>query len=272
MSDRKILLKDIWPFENVSDYKVHFARWSNRDDAHPLDTWVDDPSKWQGWQEYWPSRNEFNRPYIFSLMDFYHEPGAWLFGGIFRVLARHENRYEVELMEIGENFIGRLKVGSSYNNRAARVNFENHYETFEVLEILREPYSGQPFPGYESIDLDFANLEILVRKNRTDWQAALENVCGVYLITDKSTGKRYVGSAYGEQEVWSRWKEYVASGHGGNAELRELVKSGLKYPRKNFQFALLEYRAACTPEDTIQKREAYWKKILLTREYGLNSN
>ena len=30
--------------------------------------------------------------------------------------------------------------------------------------------------------------------------------------------------------------------------------------------------AASTPEDTIQKREAHWKKALLTREYGLNSN
>ena len=268
---RQLLLKDIWPFKNVKDYKVHFGRWNG--EHHPLDLWVGDQSEWQGWQEYWPGRDEFNRPYIFSLMDFHRESDAWLFGGIFRVSARHEESYEVELMEIGKSFIGRLKLGSSYRGRSPRVNFENHYDTFEVLEVLREPYSGQPFPGYEYIDLPFRELETLVRNNRTDWKTALENVHGVYLITDTSTGKRYVGSAYGDQGIWSRWAEYTASGHGGDAELQELVKPDLDYPRKHFRFALLEYRAASTPEDVILKRETFWKEALLTRgKYGLNSN
>ena len=272
MSDRKVvLLKDIWPFEDVCDYKVHFGRWNG--ESQPLDRWVDDPCVWQRWQEYRPKRNEFNRPYIFSLMNFYRERDAWLFGWIFCVSSRHKDRYEVELMEIGETFIGRLKLGSSYRDRSTRVKFENHYDTFEVLEVLREPYSGQPFPGYEDIDLRFSELETLVRNNRTDWQSALENVRGVYLITDTSTGKRYIGSAYGDQGIWSRWANYVHTGHGGNAELQELVKSGLNYPRKNFRFTLLEYRAARTPEEIILKREEFWKEVLLTRgEYGLNSN
>ena len=266
-----ILLKDIWTCENISDYKVHFGHWNR--EVEPLDEWVSDRGKWKGWQEYRPKSDMFNRPYIFSLMDFYHEPDTWLFGGIFRVSARHKDRYEVELMKIHENFIGRLKVGSSWRKRATRVNFENHYHTFEVLEILREPYSGQPFPGYESIDLPFSQLETLVRNNRTDWKAALENVHGVYLITDTKTGKRYVGSAYGEQGVWSRWVEYATSGHGWDTELRKLVEPDLDYPRKNFRFALLEYRAARTPEKIILERETFWKKVLLAQgKYGLNLN
>ena len=267
----QLLLKDIWPFRNVRDYKVHFGRWNG--EYHPLDLWLGDQSEWQGWQEYRPRRNEFNRDYIFSLMQFYRESDTWLFGGIFRVLDRHDDRYEVELMEIGKPFIGRLKLGSSYRDRSTRVNFENHYDTFKVLEILREPYSGQPFPGYEYIDLPFRELETLVRNNRTDWQTALQNVYGVYLITDTNTGKRYVGSASGDQGIWSRWVNYVFSGHRGNAELRELVKSDMDYPREYFRFMLLEYRATSTHEDVIHKRETFWKKALLTRgEYGLNSN
>ena len=161
-------------------------------------------------------------------------------------------------------------MGSSWRKRSTRVNFENHYHTFEVLEILREPYSGQPFPGYESIDLPFSQLETLVRNNRTDWKAALENVHGVYLITDTKTGKRYVGSAYGEQGIWSRWVEYATSGHGWDTELRKLVEPDLDYPRKNFRFALLEYRAARTPEKIILERETFWKKVLLAQgKYGL---
>ena len=267
-----ILLKEIWPFNNVSEYKVHFGRWNGK--HQPLDLWVGDPSGWKEWQEYRPGRNEFNRPYIFSLMNFHHESGtSWLFGGIFCVSARHEDRYEVELLELGETFIGRLKVGSPYNNRATRVNFENHYETFEVLEILRERYTGQPFPGYENIDLSFSELETLFRNSRTDWQAALESVRGVYLITDENTGKRYVGSAYGDQGIWSRWEEYAATGHGGDTELLELVESDPDYPRKHFRFAVLEYRSVSTPEGIIHKRETFWKEVLLTRgKYGLNLN
>jgi hypothetical protein len=79
-----------------------------------LEVSVRDKGEWQGWQEYRPSRNDFNRPYIFSLIQFYHETDIWLFGGVFQVLARHEDRYEVKLLEIGSGFIGCLKLRSSY--------------------------------------------------------------------------------------------------------------------------------------------------------------
>ncbi len=135
-----ILLKDIWPIKNPRDYKVHFGRWNGR--HQPLDEWVKDRSRWVGWQEYRPNNNAFNRPYIFSLMRFYHEKDVWLFGGVFHVLARHQDRYDIELTELGRPFIGRLKLRSSYRSRATRVNFENHYDDLEVLEILCESYSG----------------------------------------------------------------------------------------------------------------------------------
>lgn len=270
-----IKLKDIWPIENVLDYKVHFARYNGVNE--PLDEWLVDRYNWVYWQEYRPKRNEFNREFIFSLMRFYPEKDKdiWLFGGIFRVLADHgyENGYEVELTDHGEDFIGRLKIFRDYRSMATRVNLENHYDDFEVSEILREPYSGRIFPGYEDIDLPFTELETLVQNDRPDWKSALENVKGVYLITDTSTGKRYVGSAYGDQGIWSRWGSYVSSGHGWNKELQELVDDKLDYARENFKFTLLEYRPAPTPDDTVIYRESYWKEVLLTRgRYGLNQN
>src|SRR5207249_3460371 len=94
--------------------------------------WTRDRKEWQGWQEYRPQRNEFNRPLIFSVIQFYHETDAWLFGGVFRVLACHADRYEVELTDEGAGFIGRLKLRSRYRERATRVDFENHYGGFEV--------------------------------------------------------------------------------------------------------------------------------------------
>lgn len=267
-----ILLRDIWEIENLADFKIHFARWNQ--EVQPLEVWARDRQEWLGWQEYWPGRNDFNRPLIFSLIQFYHEPDTWLFGGIFRILARHADRYEVELTDQGEAFLGRLKLRYPYRDRTTRPAMERHYEGFEVQEILREPYSGRAFPGFDDIDLSFDELATLMRNDRPDWRAALENMKGVYLITDGQTGRRYVGSAYGDQGIWSRWRNYVETGHGGNVELRNLVdERGLDYCRAHFRFALLEHRTSRTADETIISRESFWKRVLLTRgDGGFNRN
>lgn len=196
-----IKLQDIWPIENKKDYKIHFAHWDNK---HPLDVWARSRKDWVGWQQYRPpKRNEFNRLFIFFLMQFYHETDTWLFGGVFRVLARRSDGYEVELTDQGCPLIGRLKLYTPYRSRRTRLNMEGQYDKFEVREILREPYAGKPFPGYAHINLSFGELETLVRNEREDWRAALENVKGVYLITDvcEQDAHFYVGAAYGEDGV-----------------------------------------------------------------------
>ena len=153
------------------------------------------------------------------------------------------------------------------------MKFENHYPAFEVQEIIREPYSGRDFPSFENIDISFEELEVIVRNSRLDWAGALANVKGVYMISDVQTGKRYIGSAYGSQGIWSRWTSYVSTGHGGNVELRNLVNEPtLTYCRQAFRFALLEYRPAATPDDVVIARETFWKNVLLSRQYGLNRN
>ena len=267
-----ILLKNVWRLYDVGAFKVHFSRWNQQHE--PLDVWVNDPHEFQGWQEYRPQRDAFNRPRIFSVVRFYHEPDTWLFTGIYDVLERLPDRYVVSLSAEGEEFIGRLKIGYPYRDRSVRLNFENHYPLMEVAEILREPYTGRAFPGFDAIDVSFAELEMLVRNARPDWMAALASVKGVYLISDILTGKRYVGSAYGAEGIWSRWCGYVASGHGGNVELRELVSEpSLDYCRKAFRFSLLEHRSSATPDEVVIDREGFWKRVLLTRgEFGHNRN
>lgn len=267
-----LFLKDIWPIENLAEYKIHFARFNQH--SQPLDVWVRSTREWQQWQEFRPGRNDFNRPFIFSLARFYHETDIWLFGGVFRVLARYPDRYEVELTDQGEALIGRLKLRSANRDRLTRTNMEPHYQAFEVQEILREPYSGRSFAGYDEIDLSFEELETLVRNDRQDWKTALESVKGIYLITDIKTGRRYVGSAYGDQGIWSRWRCYVETGHGGNKGIHALINGGdLEYCRSHFRFSLLEHRLSKTPDEKILDREAFWKRILLTRGVqGLNQN
>ncbi len=152
-----IMLRDILQIQNPSEYKVHFAKRSET--AQPLDVFTKDRREWQGWQEHRSARDEFNRPFIFSLANFYYEPETWLFGGVFKVLGRNKKRYKVELSDIAAGFIGRLKLRSPYNSRAVRVKMESHSDLFEVSEIMGEPFSGRPFPGYEDIELSFEEIE-----------------------------------------------------------------------------------------------------------------
>ena len=268
-----IRLTDVWQFpEGLSNYKVHFARWNKFD--QPLEILLRSQDEWRAWQEWRPRRDEFNRAFIFTLAQFYHETDVWLFGGVYRVVARHADRYEVALTDQGAGFIRRLKIFSPYRSRATRVNLERNLPKFEVQEVLREPYSGRAFPGYEEIDLSFEELEALVRNNRPDWKAALESVKGVYLISDELTGKRYVGSAIGDSGIWSRWCTYAFSGHGGNVELRTLATDpSLDYCRRAFRFSLLEHRSRLISDETVLVRESFWKRVLLTRgAQGLNRN
>lgn len=197
---------DILSFCEWADCKIHLASWNGND--HPLDVFLRDRREWMGWNEYRGRKDTFNRQFIFSLIEFYYEPNTWLFGGFFCVLRRLGDRYDLELIKDDDELIGRLKLHFKRPGRA-RVLTSGYVSEMSLLEILREPYNGEPFCGYESIDHDFTALEIIVRESRPDWKAALENVKGVYLVTDKHTGKRYVGSAYGTSGIWSRWTCYV---------------------------------------------------------------
>ena len=67
-----IFLHDIWPIKDLTDYKVHFARWNG--EVQPLEVWARDKQEWQGWQEYRPGRDDFNRPHIFYTCLDFHGP------------------------------------------------------------------------------------------------------------------------------------------------------------------------------------------------------
>ena len=111
-----------------------------------------------------------------------------------------------------------------------------------------------------------------MQRSPESWRTALSSVAGVYLISDTVSGKFYVGSAYGEGGIWSRWSEYADDGHGGNVELKKLLADeGIKYS-ENFRYSILEIADLHDSQDTILQRESHWKDILMSRIYGLNAN
>lgn len=272
-----IPLKSLIPNLDPSEFKLHCAVWNNVD--QPLDVFARSRDEWAGWNAWRGKRNDFNRQFIFSMMNYYQEDDRWLFGGIFEVLARHDEpnsqSYEIKLREdLLPGHIGRLKLGFPNKSRTIRRNFENVIDQIEVVEILASPYSGIPFPGLNNINVSLRELQMIASQQRDDWRGALRHMKGVYAIHDQTTGQAYVGSAYSKVGLlWARWGQYSANLHGNNVKLRELAgKMGSEYMLKNMRFSLLEFWSERTPDQEVLNRETYWKEVLLTRTFGLNGN
>ncbi|MCY4626298.1 MAG: GIY-YIG nuclease family protein [Acidobacteria bacterium] len=267
---QRIYLHEIFHIPSSHDYKIHFAIRSGN--TEPLHVWMRGLEGWKEWQESKNRRRWGDSRHVFSLMRMYRESNMWLFGGIFRIVAEHSEHYEVELTEIGQRFIGRLKLKSSYEGGQQKyVNLENHYGpdskyTLEVSELLVEPYAGPTWSGYDNIHLPFSELEHIMDKSPSSWRVPLGSVNGIYLITDTSKPAGYVGCTWGSAGIWQRWAGYIASGHNGNKGLvRHLRGKNIpQYCRDHFHFTLLEYHPINRPQQAMEERERWWKQVLQT--------
>lgn len=142
-----------------------------------------------------------------------------------------------------------------------------------VLEIQEPGRRLPPFDDYLEFSLSYRELQDLFKREEAhrEWRARLSAVGGVYLILAEGSGYLYVGSATGDQGIWGRWREYAASGHGGNARLRALLRRDRAYP-KGFRFLLLQVLPKTMARDEVLKREALYKRKLGTGATGLNVN
>ena len=265
-------IKDLinFPEEWLNKSKLHLAT-GLKDKLEPLYAFYrNDFKEWQESQ----NRKNFELDYIFSLI--YYAKNEWLFAGVYKQtnIKKIDNKYfyQTELQDVGKKFIGRLIIKFEKTFRNSYTFLSNHMEKFQLLEILREPYTVAPFPGFENVRVDFTILKSLIIQEEKTWQTALSSVKGIYLITDKTNGKQYVGSGYGEKSLWSRWSDYAKTGHGNNYKLKDLLlKNGAEYSQ-NFQFSILETRKMNTDKEEVIRREGFWKEILLSRAFGYNIN
>lgn len=77
---------------------------------------------------------------------------------------------------------------------------------------------------------------------------------------------QYVGSAYGNENIMQRWKEYARTGHGGNKGLKA------RNP-ENFRFSILQRTSPDLPDTDVIALEGTWKDRLRSRvPFGLNEN
>lgn len=257
---------------DLPSYKVHMAV-SPTPDNSPLHAFFrGDFKKWQEWQ----NKKNFERPYILSFI--YYRLNEWLYAGVYRskssIYYEQDGHYEydTELTDMRSDLIGRLVINFNKAFRASYLILENHFDDFNVSEIMKERLSILPFPGYENVNIDYSTLKTIVTNEEITWKTALKSIKGIYLITDRSNGKHYVGGVYGKEAFWTRWSQYAYSGHGNNVELRELLNGNGSTHVENLNFSIMEIRSSITDDLEIQQRETYWKRVLLTRQFGYNGN
>ena len=256
----------------LGHYKIHCATGIK---TSPLEAFFE--GKFKEWQE---SQNQPNFQCDEILALIHLNKDRWLFAGIYKVLGvkkRKEGkrtRYYYSTKEITglEHLTGRGIIKFEKNFRASYLVGKKHSENLVVSEIRDQRMSVGEFPGYNSVRLSYRLLSTIIREEIPSWKSALCNIAGVYVLTDTKTGKQYIGSAYGGDGIWHRWVRYAKDGHGGNKEIKALLKiKGHKYS-SNFQFSVLEVCDLNANNDYVISRESHWKNVLLTREFGLNKN
>jgi hypothetical protein len=142
-----------------------------------------------------------------------------------------------------------------------------------VVQILPVGHLLRLFTDYLDFTLTHGELRYLFNHQEAnrEWRARLSAVAGVYLILATTTGRQYVGSAYGADGLWGRWAAYAADGHGGNVLLRDLIATDRAYPDA-FTYSLLQILPkTATLAETLHWERLY-KEKLGSMATGLNAN
>lgn len=276
----EILLNDILkiPSDEIQNYKVKFN--VNNGYEEPLIVMTrsyEEICDWIAWKK---EKDDLPRKKVIAFVRYYTvSQEQWLFAGIYEVNKKSNFNeikdnvgYELTPVREYQNLYGRLVVAYKNSTQQLKRNAENVLDDIKVVELLKSPYNGVEFKGYNNVNLSFQELEVIVKNNIDEWKRKLENVTGIYMLMDRNNGKKYIGSAYGQDGVWQRWISYIYSQNGGN---KELVQLDNDYIRNNFVFTLLEWYALGTDMEFIVSRENYWKKVMLSRKsdgHGYNDN
>lgn len=271
-------LQTLIPDFNPEMTKIHLARHNGHDD--PLDVFIaGEFDEWQSWQ----SKHNFSRRYVVSLIQAKNAQ-RWLYAGTYAVISIEDKqprdeawqqdfyRYKMERVPSADEFAGRMYVQSVYKGRTSYLNGETLQNELTVSEITAVKLTFGDFPGYKNLILSREQLELIIRHDLPTWRTALQNVKGVYLITDTLTGRLYVGKASGSGGFWSRWSYYFATVHGGNVGLIEELGEASPERLKGLRFSILEVMDPNATEEETLERESHWKQILLSRQTGYNHN
>lgn len=187
-----------------------------------------------------------------------------------------------ELYENTNNFYHELKETTYFSDLINRlyidwgkgtVNWHQSALNDKPIVAIKSVPSLE-FKGYEQIILMYDQLKQIIENPVAyeNWHDALKSVNAIYLIIDKVEGRQYVGSAYGADSLFQRWKSYVETKHGNNVKMIEYLKEQPDRYRE-FQFSILQVVSKNTaPNDIITLENLYKDKLGTRLANGLNSN
>lgn len=274
----EILLEDLLQIlktEKHARVMVKFNQWNGY--ASPMDEYKADPDKVNIQWLFWRTKRKNFRVGDVVICFLELSNNKWLLTTIKKITKDLDKEnavnYEGEELKEFKKYFGRVIV-MYHKKRSQCYLYKKICKELIVNGILPTQFDGEDFPGYDKVRLSYSQLEAIIKRGKRDWVSALTNQKAVYLITDIHTGKLYVGSATGEEGMLlQRWQSYVGNGHGGNKGLIELVnKEGLDYVRRCFQYSILENYNAKVDDKIILEREAWWKGVLGSRDFGYNKN
>lgn len=268
-----IKLNDIIRLENLNNVKIRFNLMFAQN-WNPIELFKNGDRSTMLAGQYWnynKSKSYKSGQITVGLVKIKRYEDLWLLFHIGRVIKDLNKLngvgYEYEHLPEYEKYVGRLIV--KFKNKAQTMirNAESVINECYVSQILPDTFDNDLFPGYEKVNITWSEMNRVLEKD--NWKTALQNQKGIYLITDQSNGKMYVGSAYGEHMILGRWRAYVNCGHGGNTELKSLTFDHIK---ANFKYSILDIYKSTTDDVVIFERESWWKNVLLSRKYGYNAN
>jgi hypothetical protein len=262
----------------LDNYKIHCATDNQASAWRPLENYFAGDGSFE-WGQARQSQTNFECKHVLSLINL-GDSRRWLFVGLYRVAGVRKVRengwsgflYTLKQISGLDHLVGRTIIDFPKSFRACYLVGKKYEDYLVVSSIEKEKISIIPFPGFNGVRLSFRILKSIIRQKPESWSTALKNVAGVYVITDTLTGKHYVGSAYGGIGLWQRWSLYATSGHGGNKELRDLLRANGDDHADNCQFSLLEICDINASQEYIIARETHWKEVLISRPFGLNRN
>lgn len=166
--------------------------------------------------------------------------------------------YKLGLTPHLDEFAGRLWIewGSGYRAWIQRAD-----SVSKPIVELRRNLGERAFPGFQALIIQLSEIEIIP----ANWKIALSATRGIYLLTCPKTREQYVGLASGADGFLGRWREYFASGHGGNVALKSRDPS-------DYQISILETVGSAATFDDLLALEIRWKMKLQSRDMGLNRN
>ncbi|SEN37869.1 hypothetical protein SAMN04488003_11473 [Loktanella fryxellensis] len=155
------------------------------------------------------------------------------------------------------DLIGRLAIADPGGRTYMRLADTTPLPIVEISPVAR---LVPEMPSWDRLILSADDIAHLPR----DWALRLSEWRGIYLIVDDSDGARYVGAAYGMDNLLGRWRAHVAGDVGVTCALSRRRTAG-------FRFSILQLLAPTLQIAEVTAVEQTCMARLHTRDFGLNA-